>query len=447
MKKENKPDRVPKAIPDGEAQRWSWVKPEAWSTRMLEALERGVQGNAWYTLIDKVYRQNNLEESYSRVASNGGSAGVDHVSVEKYGEDLKRELEKLSQQLKTGSYTPQQIKRVYIPKAGGGERPLGIPTVRDRVVQTSLLHVIEPIFEKEFLDCSYGFRPQRGCKDALRKTLELLKQGYTTVVDADIKAIFDTINQQKLIELVSKRIKDKQIIELINKFLKQGILVQGKLIDSNGIGTPQGGVISPLLANIYLHELDLEISKHGYQMVRYADDFVIMCKSQEEAEQALLLIKTTMNKLDLTLHPDKTGTVDMKQLGNSFQFLGYIFKNHKNRILKYPRPKSLNKLKDTVRAITPRANGKSMEEIIEKLNQSLKGWFEYYKHSSSYAFSNLDAWIRCRLRAILAKRRKSGSHNRRGYSHLRWHNRYFTNLELFSLHSAHLRLRSQPDLR
>jgi RNA-directed DNA polymerase len=447
MKKEDKPNRVQEAKPDGEAQRWSWVKPEAWNARMLEALERGVQGNAWYTLIDKVYRLKNLEESYNKVASNGGSAGVDHVSVEKYGEDLKRELEELRQQLQTGSYTPQQIRRVYIPKAGGGERPLGIPTVRDRVVQTALLHVIEPIFEKEFLDCSYGFRPQRGCKDALRKTLELLQQGYTTVVDADIKAYFDTINQQQLIELVSGRIKDKNIIELINKFLKQGILERGITFDTDGIGTPQGGVISPLLANIYLHELDVEVSKQGYQMVRYADDFVIMCKNQEQAEKALLVVKAVMDRLNLKLHPDKTGTVDMKQRGSSFQFLGYLFKNYKGRILKYPRPKSREKFKEAVRRQTPRSNGNSMQEIIDKLNLTLRGWFVYYKHSSGYAFKDLDSWIRSRLRAILARRRKAGTRNRRGYAHFRWNNKFFAELELFCMHYSHTMLRVQSARR
>lgn len=447
MEQKAKPLILLDAKSKGEAERNSWVKPVVWSERMLEALERGVQGNAWYTLIDKVYQTRNLQEAYERIRRNGGGAGVDHVSVKQFGERQQDELRRLAEAIKADNYQPQAIKRVHIPKAGGGERPLGIPTVRDRVVQAAVRQVIEPIFEKEFLCCSYGFRPKRGCKDALGKVEELLKQGCAVVVDADIKGFFDTINQEKLLKLVGERIKDNKVLELLNKFLKQGINQDGQELEPAMEGTPQGGVISPLLANIYLHQLDEIITKQGYQMIRYADDFVIMCKTQQEAEQALTLVQEVMEKIELKLHPEKTHIVNMLNLGSTFEFLGYRFKNHKGKILKYPRPKSMNKLKDKIRNLTPRLSGLSMECIVEKINRTTKGWFEYYKHSSSRAFEGTDSWIRSRLRATLSRRRKTGSRNRYGFAHKRWPNRFFHGLDLFCLGSSHHHLRIQSACR
>jgi len=443
MEQEDEPSILRKARKEGAAELSSWVKPVVWSERMLEALERGVQGQAWYTLIDKVYQGMNLEEAYERVNRNGGSAGIDHVSVKKFGEQKQAELQKLAKSIKTGTYRAQAIKRVYIPKPGGGHRPLGIPTVRDRIVQTAVRQVIEPIFEREFLSCSYGFRPGRGCKDALRKVDELLKQGCTVVVDADIKGFFDTINQQKLMELVGKRIKDSKVIALMNGFLKQGINKEGQELDPATEGTPQGGVISPLLANIYLHQLDEITTKQGYQIVRYADDFVVMCKTQQEAEYALQLVQEVMKDIELELHPDKTHIVDMRVPGAAFEFLGYRFKNHKDRILRYPRQKSINKMRDKIRAMTPRLSGMSMERIVERINLTITGWYEYYKHSSASAFDKEDGWIRSRMRSILSRRRKSGSRNRYGMAHRRWPNSFFHDIGLFCMSSSHYSLRHQ----
>ena len=447
MQMEKKPLKLPKAKIKGATEPPGLAKPAVWSERMLETLERGVQGGAWYTLIDKVYQQVNLEEAYERIKRNGGSAGVDHVRVEQFGKRKQEELIKLAESIRTGSYRPQAIKRVHIPKLGGGARPLGIPTVRDRIVQAAVRQVIEPIFEHEFLSCSYGFRPGRGCKDALRRVDELLKQRYTVVVDADIKGFFDTINQDKLIELVRKRVKDKKVIELLNGFLKQGINIDGEELAPATEGTPQGGVISPLLANIYLHQLDEIVTKQGYQMVRYADDFVILCRTQQEAEQALNLVHEVMINIELELHPEKTHIVDMGNPGGAFEFLGYRFKNNKEKILRYPRQKSTNKLKEKVRALTPRLSGMSLECIVARVNLTLKGWFEYYKHSSSYAFGKEDSWVRSRLRSILSRRRKTGSRSRYGLAHQRWPNRFFHELGLFCLSSAHTSLRNQSDCR
>ena len=410
-----------------------------WSDRMLAALERGVP-NGWFTLMDKVYRGKNLEAAYEGVRRNKGSAGVDHVSVTEFGKRCDVEFAKLEVALRTGTYAPQSVRRVHIPKAGGGQRPLGIPTVRDRVVQAAVRQVIEPIFEHEFLPCSYGFRPNQSCKDALRAVSTALRSGYTVVVDADIKGFFDSIDHTKLMGFVGERIKDGSLLKLIDSFLHQGIFEQNKEWEPAEMGTPQGGVISPLLANIYLHQLDKAVTKAGYRMVRYADDFVIMCRTQEEAKSALALVAEKVEELKLTLHPDKTHVVDMAMPGGAFEFLGYLFKNHKGRTLKYPRPKSIQKMRDSVRELTPRNCGHSMKVTIEKLNQRLRGWFEYFKHSSSCAFERQDAWIRSRLRHILCKRTGSKSRGH-GKSHFRWPNKYFTDLALFSLASAHAALR------
>lgn len=447
MKQETKPSILPEARKEGATEQTGWVKPVVWSSRMLEALERGVPGNAWHSLIDKVYQERNLLEAYERIKRNGGGSGVDHVSVRKFGERLQEELTKLAGSIKAGNYRPQAIKRVYIPKAGGGKRPLGIPTVRDRIVQAAVRQVIEPIFEKDFLDCSYGFRPGRGCKDALRTVNQLLHQGNTVVVDADIKGFFDTINQEQLTELVNKRIKDSKVMELLKGFLKQGIFENGQELDPAIEGTPQGGVISPLLANIYLHQLDETTTKHGYQIVRYADDFVIMCRTQEDAEQALSLVQEVMKKIKLTLHPDKTHIINMVNPGAAFEFLGYRFKNHKGKILKYPRPKSVTKLRDKIRTLTPKLSGASMRSMVERINSVTTGWFNYYKHCSPQAFGSQDSWIRSRLRAILSRRRKTGSRNRYGKAHCRWPNQFFHDLGLYCMDISHARLRVQPARR
>ena len=326
---ENKPEAVPaRAKRDGEILlRWRWVEPTVWTERMLTALEEGVKGGKWFSLIDKVHPERTLHAAFSQVAANKGAAGVDHVTVEMFEDRLEENLKKLSEELHSGNYQPQQIRRHYIPKPGSKEkRPLGIPTVRDRVVQTAVLMVLEPIFEHDFAEHSYGFRPGRGCKDALRRVDELLKEGYTYVVDADLKSYFDTIPHDRLMALVGQKVSDGRVLSLIESFLKQGVL-DGLREWTPEEGSPQGGCISPLLSNIYLNPLDHLMAQQGFEMVRYADDFVILCRSPEEAARALAVVQQWTAEAGLKLHPEKTKIVDATM--DSFDFLGYRFKRGK----------------------------------------------------------------------------------------------------------------------
>ncbi len=422
-------------VPEGakqarEAQwRWYWVEPSVWTDRMLAALEHGVKGGKWFSLIDKVYSLDNLYAAADKVHSNKGAPGVDHVTVEMFVRDLETNVSKLHKSLRAETYHPQAIRRKWIPKPGSTEeRPLGIPTVRDRVAQTALRNVTEPIFERDFAQHSYGFRPGRGCKDALRRVEALLKQGHVHIVDADLKSYFDTIPHEALLERIKEKISDGRVMKLIEAYLKQGILEDLKEWTPEK-GTPQGAVISPLLANIYLDPLDHLMAEAGFEMVRYADDFVVLCRSRVEADRALQKITMWTSGAGLTLHPEKTKIVHAVTEG--FDFLGYHFERGTRR----PRKKSLKKLKDTIRAKTKRTNGHSLNVIIQDVNQVLIGWFGYYKHSHWKTFRILDTWIRMRLRSIL--RRRSGRHGRgQGHDHLRWPNAYFAKQGLFALKLA-----------
>jgi RNA-directed DNA polymerase len=305
---------------------------------------------------------------------------------------------------------------------------VGIPTVRDRVVQTALLMVMEPIFERDFAEHSYGFRPGRGCKDALRRVDQLLKDGYTYVVDADLKSYFDTIPHDRLLSLVGQKVSDGRVLNLLQSFLKQGVL-DGLREWTPEEGSPQGGCISPLLSNIYLNPLDHLMAERGFQMVRYADDFVIMCRSPEEAARALALVQEWTAEAGLKLHPEKTKIVDAK--ADAFDFLGYRFQ----RGHRVPRPKSIQKLKDAIRTKTKRTSGESLTKIINDLTPRLRGWFEYFKHSRRSTFPKLDGWIRMRLRSLLRKRLgKRGCG--RGSDHNRWPNAFFAKHGLYSLTTA-----------
>lgn len=380
-------------------------KASIWTPAMLEALDRGVKGGKWFSLMDKVYRMSNLKESYERVRKNNGAPGVDRVTVGQFGGNLNHELERLEEQLKGGTYKPSSIKRCYIPKPGSRERrPIGIPTVRDRVVQAALAEVISPIFEYEFRECSYGFRPKRGCKDALRNVVQALNEGYRYVVDADIKDFFGTLDHDLLMELIKRQIADGKVLELIKLFLTQGVMEEDRTLSSPELGTPQGGVVSPLLANIYLHELDVKLEDQ-YRLVRYADDLVLMCKSAEEAQGALSALEAVVSELKLTLHPTKTKIVAMTQRRATFVFLGYKFVVVTgNKIARYPSKKSRTKLRGKLRPMTRRNSGESMSEIVDKINHTLHGWFEDFKHSSITGLESMDGWVRRRLRAILDQR-------------------------------------------
>lgn len=411
----------------------SWAETAVWTERMLAALANGVKGGKWFSLYDKVYRPEVLKAAWQRVKRNKGAAGIDRVSIERFDAQAGNYLDELHHTLKMGQYRPQPVKRLEIPKGGGKTRPLGIPTVKDRVVQAALKSVIEPIFERHFLNTSYGFRPGRGCKDALRDVNQGLKEGYCWVVDADIQGYFDNIVHEKLMERIEATISDGAVLRLIRQFLEQDILAEARRWTPVK-GTPQGAVLSPLLANIYLHTLDEKLAEEGYRLVRYADDFVILCQSQEEAERALGSVRGWMAKNELSLHPDKTHIGDCRKAGQGFEFLGYRFEAGQRMV----RRKSLNKLRDTIRSRTRRTTGEAIERTIQKLNPVLKGWFGYFKHARKYTFNTLDAFVRRRLRAILLKQnKKQGCANSKSAS-FRWKNAYFAERGLFSLHEAYV---------
>lgn len=414
------------------APKWAWTEPTVWTERMLDALEKGVKGNKWYTLIDKVWARPVLEAAWARVRRNGGSAGVDRQSIEQFGRRSAEELTRLSDQIRTDRYEPQPTRRVWIPKPGSSEkRPLGIPTVKDRIAETALRMTIEPIFEKKFAECSYGFRPKRGAKDALRKVQAYLDAGHTWVVDVDIQRYFDTISHRKLMREIENEIADRRVLRMIERCLKRGALETTKSYAALEEGTPQGSVISPLLANIYFHPVDVELERQGYGLVRYADDCVVMCRTREEAERAMAALQKLVAERELTLHPEKTKLVDATAPGG-FDFLGYHFEQGK----RYPRKKSLRKLKDAIREQTTRTNGQSLGTIIKKLNLILRGWFEYFKHSRPFHFERVDALVRRRLRTILRKRERRRGQGR-GRDHQRWPNAYFQQLGLFTMFEAH----------
>ncbi len=437
---ETTPARVPRsngAKQAGEVRvRWAWTERTVWTDRMLTALERGVKGDVWFSLIDKVYSLSNLQAAFAKVKANGGSAGCDPQTIAMYETHLETNLGDLSDQLRREVYRPRRIRRVYIPKPGGRERrPLGIPTVRDRIVQAALRNVIEPIFEWDFAEHSYGFRPGRGCKDALRRVDGLLVAGYTHVVDVDLKNYFDTIPHEPLMGRVREKIADGRILALIESFLTQGVM-DGLDAWVPTAGSPQGAVISPLLSNTYLDPLDHEMAKAGYERVRYADDRVILCRTANEARQALERVRAWTANAGLILHPNKTRLVDANTEG--FDFLGYHFE----RGHRWPRDKSLMKLKDAIRSKTPRKHGHSLSVIIASVNRTTWGWFEYFKHTSyTSVFRSLDGLIRRRLRRILLKRHRKRDPNGRGMAHYRWPNAYFAGHGLFSMETAHVRLR------
>jgi RNA-directed DNA polymerase len=397
---------------------------------MLTALIQGVKGDKWFRLFDKVFAERNLLAAVQQVAANAGAAGIDHVSTHAFVKQLPEAIRELSDGLRLGTYRPQAIRRVHIPKPGTSEtRPLGIPTVRDRIVQAAIVNVIEPIFERDFAQHSYGFRPGRGCKDALRRVDELLKQGYTHVVDADLKGYFDSIPHERLMERLETRIADGPVLSLIRQFLAVSIN-DGLREWTPEAGAPQGAVLSPLLSNIYLDPLDHLVAETGFEMVRYADDFVILCRAAEDAERALALVQQWVANHGLTLHPDKTRIVDASR--ETFDFLGYTFRGHEH----WPRRKSLKKLKDTLRTKTKRTQGRSLECVIADVNRTLRGWFLYFQHSTDLRLlHNIDAWLRVRLRSILRKRR-GGRGRGRGADHQRWPNAFFAGLGLFSLKTA-----------
>jgi len=398
---------------------------------MVSALVNGVKGGRWYSLMDKVYAPATLVAAWGKVRANDGAAGVDGQSIERFEAQTDRYLTELSTALREGSYRPQPIRRVEIPKGDGRTRPLGIPTVKDRIVQTAVKFVLEPIFEATFRPASYGFRPGRGCQDALREVDQRIADGPSYVVDADFESYFDTIPHERLLQRVEERISDGRILGLLRSWLDQDIM-RDMARWTPTEGTPQGSAISPLLANIYLHPLDELMAARGYRMVRYADDFVVLCKSREEADAALAEIRAWVADNGLRLHPDKTHVGDCRLAGQGFEFLGYRFEAGR----RFVRKKSLNRLKDSIRAKTRRTRGDSLARVVADLNRTLRGWFAYFKHAHPRTFIVLDKLIRRRLRSLLRKQEKRPGFGATRDDHQRWPIAFFADAGLLALHTA-----------
>jgi RNA-directed DNA polymerase len=428
----------------GEARdRWWWVERAVWTERMLTRLTSGEPANrVWFSLMDKTYAPDNLQSAFEKVWRNGGSAGADAQTVAHFARQAQEELLRLHEQLRDGTYRPQPARRAWIPKPGRKEkRPLGIPAVRDRIAQAALRHVLEPIFETEFAEQSYGFRPGRGAKDALRQVDTLLKRGHHWVVDADLKSYFDTIPQERLMALVKERVADGRVLGLVESFLRAGVLEESKGWQPTERGTPQGGVISPLLANLYLNPFDHQMARAGWELVRYADDFVILCRKETEAQAALVQVRAWVKAAGLTLHPEKTRIVNASEPGG-FDFLGYHFE----RGMKWPRQKSLGKLKDRLRGKTTRLDGRSFPAIVADVNRTLRGWYGYFQHSKANVFPTVDGYVRRRLRSLLEKRRGC-TRQGIGTAQQRWPNTWFAQGGLLNLAAEHQWTRTIVALR
>lgn len=379
----------------------------------------------WHSLYDKVYALPNLQQAWLSVAENNGAAGIDKVTVKQFSRNVEQRLQQLSLDLRQKTYRPLAVRRAFIPKGAGGKRPLGIPTIRDRIVQQALRQVLEPIFEGVFSARSHGFRPGRGSPTALEVVERAIRSGYTWVVDADIASFFDTVDHEKLLSAVNEEVADGSVLRLIRYILKAGVkLPHVSESEPTELGTPQGGPLSPLLANIYLHAFDKAITQRGYGLVRYADDFVIFAKSEGEADAALRACREILEgQLALVLHPEKTRVVSVDA---GFEFLGFhYFRDPKTSArCKEVRPKSVERFRDAVRKRTPRlktqrpvkprhvtlarlVKNQRVRDMIKVLNGFLRGWHWYFKSivgRYDQPFESFDIFVRRRVRSAITGR-------------------------------------------
>jgi RNA-directed DNA polymerase len=386
----------------------------------------------WYSLYDKIYAKANLEKAFSHVKKNKGAPGVDKVTIKMYEQKLEDNLEVLQEKLKSKTYRPKPVRRKMIEKDNGKLRPLGIPTVEDRIVQAAIRNILEPIFEEDFLPCSYGFRPGISAHMALDKVTEHLEAGYHYVIDADLQSYFDTIPHDKLVQQIRKRVTDGSVIRLIQQFLRAGVL-EGELYQDTPEGAPQGGVLSPLLSNIYLHQLDQLMTDRGHRIVRFADDFIILCKSQKGAERVMKGVKIFLEEeLGLTVNQEKTKVVYSEK--EPFTFLGFEFKGNIRRI----DPKKEAKFKKRVKEITRRNQTVNIKTLIEeKLNSYLRGWANYFRHGNvKTKFKTWDSWIRRRLRMIQLRSWKKVKNLHRSLRKKGWREEKLRGIRMFAWRSS-----------